>query len=114
MSASEIVVAPTFDEACEKFRGGDLKHIHAFVDKLVTDPYRAGLHFEKLHEHTDDKMRSARVSRELRAIAYECSDVITLLWVDHHDRAYRWARSKCVTCHPVTGRVLEVTDAEVI
>ena len=55
-------------------------------------------------------MCSARVSLEMRAIAYRSAGTLTLLWVDHHDAAYAWARSRCVECHPVTGHVVRVFE----
>ena len=34
-----------------------------------------------------------------------------MLWVDHHDRAYRWARRKRCRVNPMTG-VVQVCDAQ--
>jgi mRNA-degrading endonuclease RelE of RelBE toxin-antitoxin system len=111
VTSPDIVVADTFDQACERLDQADAKRADAFVDRLVTDPSRAGTHFEIVRKQPDRNMRSARVSLELRAIAYLHGETLTLLWVDHHDSAYRWARAKCVVCHPVTGHVIAVTDA---
>jgi hypothetical protein len=111
MTTPAIVVADSFDEACDRLEKGDAKHVDAFVVRLVDDPSRAGMRFEIVRKQSDRNMRSARVSLDLRAIGYLCGETLTLLWVDHHDAAYRWARSKCVVCQPITGHVISVTDA---
>ena len=109
---TEIFVADSFDESALRFEGSEAKHVVAFVDKLAASPGSHGVRFEPVREAHDRHMLSARVSRSLRAIAYECAGVLSLLWVDHHDRAYTWARARCVECHPVTGRVVRVYEAE--
>ena len=111
MTTPAIVIADTFDQACERLETTDAKRADVFVDKLAADPTQAGMRFEIVRKQSDRNMRSARVSLELRAIGYLYGETLTLLWVDHHDAAYRWARSKCVECHPITGHVISVTDA---
>ena len=108
----EILVAESFDESARRFEGPEAAHVAAFVDKLVASPNGHGVRFEPVREAHESHMVSARVSLALRAIAYECADVLTLLWVDHHDQAYAWARTRCVECHPLTGRVVRVYEAE--
>ena len=109
---AEIVVADSFDESAGRLEGPEAKHVAAFVDKLAASPDSHGVRFEPVSRAHDRHMVSARASRSLRAIAYECAGVLTLLWVDHHDRAYTWARARCVECHPVTGRVVRVYEFE--
>jgi hypothetical protein len=36
-------------------------------------------------------------------------DVYVLLYVDHHDDAYRWAENRKLTINPVTGAMQMVT-----
>ena len=108
----EIAIADSFEESGSRLEGSAAKHVAAFVEKLVAEPDSHGAHFEPVRNAQDRHMLSARVSRELRAIAYECAGLLTLLWVDHHDHAYAWARTRCVECHPMTGRVLRVYEAD--
>ena len=108
----ERVVAGSFEEAARRLEGPEAKHIAAFVDKLAADPASHGARFEPVRKAQDRHMLSARVSLSLRAIAYECAGVLTLLWVGHHDAVYAWARNRCVECHPVTGRVVRVYEAD--
>jgi hypothetical protein len=107
---TEVVVADSFEEALSRLDANDARRARRFLDRLCDEPDRAGLNFEIVRKQPDRNMCSARVSLEMRAIAYRCSGALTLLWVDHHDAAYAWARARCVECHPVTGRVLHVSE----
>ena len=108
---TEIVIADSFPQSAARFQGPDAKHVAAFVEKLMVSPDAHGVRFEPVRDAHDHHMLSARVSRSLRAIAYECAGVLTLLHVDHHDQAYAWARGRCAECHPVTGRIVRVYEA---
>src|SRR5690606_8115716 len=49
-------------------------------------------------------------------LAPEQGDVFVLLWVDHHDEAYRWAEKRVIEVHPHTGalqvfQTVETTEA---
>ncbi len=112
MTAPEIVVANSFEECVARLDPTSAQRARAFLGKLAEDPQRGSLNFEIVRKQPDRKMRSARVSHELRAIAYVSGPTLTLLWVAHHDDAYSWARSMCVVCHPMTGKVLEVREVE--
>lgn len=103
----QIEVAASFEEAAARLQGPDRKHVDAFVQKLVAAPDSWGVHFEMVRDAHDRHMLSARVSRDLRAVGYECGDVLTLLWADQHDKAYTWAAHRCVECHPVSGHVIK-------
>ncbi len=111
MIAPEIVVAPSFEEAVKRLDPSEARRTSAFLDKLTEDPGRGGMRFEIVRKQPDRNICSARVSMELRAIGYNTGGTLTLLWVAHHDEAYVWARTKCIICHPLTGRVLKVYDA---
>jgi hypothetical protein len=68
---------------------------------------------ELVHDASDRSIRSLRVTNDLRAIAHVETGQLLLLYVDQHDKAYRWARDHCVECHPVTGELQVVaTTAE--
>jgi hypothetical protein len=108
---TQVAVADSFEDAVAHLEKPDGKRARRFMDKLCDDPARAGLGFEIVRRQPDRNMRSARVSLEMRAIGYQCSGTLTLLWVDHHDAAYAWARARCVECHPVTGTVIRVFEA---
>jgi superfamily I DNA/RNA helicase len=55
---------------------------------------------------------SVRIDQAYRAIVFHPgAQVFVLTWVDHHDDAYEWARTKVFTVHPLTG-ALQVVNAE--
>ena len=89
------VFAPTWMQSATRLDAGDAKRVLAFHNKLMEDPdaTRPGLGFEHLEGVHDRHVQSLRVDRDLRAIAWHDGDVAVLLYVDHHDAAYRWAES---------------------
>ena len=84
-----------------------------FIRKFTTDPKQPSIHYEPLRGAADSQLRSVRIGDDYRAIirAPEQGDIFVLLWVDHHDEAYRWAQSKQVEVHPATG-TMQVFDVD--
>ena len=66
---------------------------------------------EKIAGATDDKVRSARVGDDWRAIviAPEKGNTFLLMHIDHHDEAYRWCNNKRFETHGSLG-MLQVFD----
>jgi mRNA-degrading endonuclease RelE of RelBE toxin-antitoxin system len=81
------------------------KRVREFTRKFRQDPMSPGINYEKLSGEVDPQLRSVRVGIDYRAIvlAPKQGDVYVLLWVDHHDEAYRWAENRRVEVHPATG-----------
>lgn len=70
-----------------------------FINKFKNNPKTLGTHLEKLQNSQDEKIYSARINEAYRAILAieEETGVYLILWVDHHDEAYEWARrKKCI------------------
>jgi len=67
-----------------------------FINKFRNNPKSSSIHMEKLKNAKDEKLFSARINDEYRAILAieEETGVYLVLWVDHHDEAYEWARRK--------------------
>jgi mRNA-degrading endonuclease RelE of RelBE toxin-antitoxin system len=84
-----------------------------FLRKFTADPKQASIHYEPVRGAQDKQLRSVRIGDDYRAIirAPERGDVFLLLWVDHHDEAYRWAASKRTAVHPATG-TLQLFDPD--
>ncbi|WP_437737337.1 UvrD-helicase domain-containing protein [Sorangium sp. So ce1335] len=76
-----------------------------FLRKFTADPRQPSIHYEPIRGARDPQLRSARIGDDYRAIVREpeAGDVFLLLWIDHHDEAYRWAASKRTEVHPATG-----------
>ena len=83
--------------------------------RFQTDPSASGFHYEKIRAARDPHLRSVRIDGDWRGIVFvpPRSDLYVLLYVDHHDAAYRWAEHRKLTINPVTGAMQVVLVAEV-
>src|SRR5262249_20552021 len=70
----------------------------------------------RLHplEMRDRRFHSISPNMDLRIIVFRDGDRHVLMYVDHHDPAYRWAERRTVTTHPVTGSAQIVEFEEVV
>lgn len=78
-----------------------------FINKFRNNPFSNGINFEKLQGGADKKIYSVRIDETYRGIVVkpEESNVFLLLWVDHHDEAYDWAKRKRCEINPITGSI---------
>lgn len=78
-----------------------------FMNKFRNDPTSPGIHYEKLNECQDKKLCSVRIDDTYRGIVVRQPEagVYLLLWVDHHDEAYAWAKNKKCEVNPKTGAI---------
>ena len=87
-----------------------------FMSKFRMDPTLPGINYEKLKHTKDPNLRSVRIDQAYRGIVLkpDANNVYVLLWVDHHDKAYKWAANKVCRIHPETGslQVFQVEDSE--
>lgn len=83
--------------------------VHAKVLKWAilfqTDPRSTGIHYETIQGARDRNLKSVRLDQDWRGIVFtpDSGDVYVLLYVGHHDDAYRWAEQRGLTINPVTG-----------
>lgn len=84
-----------------------------FVNKFRYDPTQPSLNYEKIQSAKDPKVRSVRVNLAYRAIVVkpDAGNVYMLVWVDHHDEAYAWAKNRLFEINPATGG-LQIIDVE--
>ena len=73
--------------------------------QFQSDPTSSGINYENIKTARDPNLKSVRLDRDWRGIVFKPSsgDVYVLLYVDHHDDAYRWAENRKLTVNPVTG-----------
>lgn len=78
-----------------------------FMNKFRNDPTSPGINYEKLNACQDKKMCSVRIDDTYRGIVVRQPEtgVYLLLWVDHHDEAYAWAKNKKCEVNPKTGAI---------
>lgn len=73
--------------------------------QFQADPKSPGINYENINGARDPNLKSVRLDGDWRGIVFKPSvgDVYVLLYVDHHDDAYRWAENRKLTINPVTG-----------
>ena len=78
-----------------------------FMNKFRNDPTSSGINYEKLNACQDKKMCSVRIDDTYRGIVVRQPEtgVYLLVWVDHHDEAYAWAKNKKCEVNPKTGAI---------
>lgn len=78
-----------------------------FFNKFRNDPMSPGINYEKINEGIDKNICSIRIDDTYRGIVVRQpeSGVFMLLWVDHHDEAYAWAKRKKCSINKTTGSV---------
>ena len=86
-----------------------------FVNKFRNNPMSSGINYEKLSNGIDQKIYSVRIDDTYRGIVARQQEtgVYLLLWVDHHDEAYKWASRKRCEVNPKTGAI-QVFDVETV
>ncbi|MFT3801169.1 MAG: AAA family ATPase [Burkholderiaceae bacterium] len=84
--------------------------------KFQADPTNSGINYENINGARDPNLKSVRIDQAWRGIVFKPSsgDVYVLLYVDHHDSAYRWAENRKLTINPVTGAMQLLTLEEVV
>ena len=78
-----------------------------FINKFRNNPQSPGINYEKINGGMDKKIWSVRIDDTYRGITVRQPEtgVYLLLWVDHHDEAYAWARNKKCEINPKTGSI---------
>ena len=89
--------------------------VSEFVKKFRNNPNSPGINYEKLNGCPDKKIWSVRIDNSYRGIVVRQQEtgVYLLLWVDHHDEAYKWAKSKKCEVNRMTGAI-QVYDIVVV
>jgi len=93
--------------------------VHSKVMKWAiqfqADPTSPGINYETIHAARDANLRSVRLDGDWRGIVFKpnAGDVYVLLYVGHHDDAYRWAENRKLSINPVTGAMQLVTLEQV-
>jgi hypothetical protein len=73
--------------------------------RFQTDPTATGINYEVIRSARDRNLKSVRIDQDWRGIVFKppAGDVYVLMYVDHHDDAYRWAEGRRIAVNPVTG-----------
>lgn len=96
-------IADTFTDSLARLTGEEQKSVKTTAFDLQLNPVNPGMSFHKLDKAKDKHFWSVRVSSDIRLILHKTASSLLLCYVDHHDKAYRWAERRKLVTHPTTG-----------
>ena len=101
----KVAIFDEFLDAFARIPRSKQKKVSKFLRKFRQDPTQPSINYEPISTFSDPRLRTVRIDLEYRAIVRqpEQGNTYLLLWVDHHDKAMRWAQNKSVSVHPETG-----------
>jgi AAA domain len=108
----EFRIADTFTASLARLTGQEQKAAKTTAFDLQMDPTSNGLSFHKLDRAKDANFWSVRVNDDIRIIVHRTAASLLLVYVDHHDDAYKWAERRKIERHPTTGamQLVEVRE----
>jgi hypothetical protein len=73
--------------------------------RFQSDPTASSINYELIQNARDRNLKSVRIDQDWRGIVFKppAGDIYVLMYVDHHDAAYRWAERRRVAVNPSTG-----------
>jgi hypothetical protein len=96
-------IADTFTTSLGRLTAQEQKAVKTTAFDLQMDPSAPGLSFHKLDRAKDTNFWSVRVNADIRLITHRTASSLLLVYVDHHDDAYKWAERRKIERHPTTG-----------
>lgn len=108
----EFRIADTFTSSLTRLTAQEQKAAKTTAFDLQLNPASPGLSFHKLDRAKDSNFWSVRVNADIRIIVHRTAGSILLVYVDHHDDAYKWAERRKIERHPTTGamQLVEVRE----
>ena len=82
------------------------------MSRYMDNPAGNGLNLESVEGSKDKSLKSLRLDRGYRAIAFETPTDIMFVHVNEHDKAYRWAEGRRVKLDSATNRIRIVEEIE--
>lgn len=105
-------IADTFTDSLARLTGDEQKAVKTTAFDLQLNPANPGMSFHRLDKARDKKFWSVYVNDDIRLIVHRSDESLLLCYVDHHDKAYRWAERRKLETHPKTGaaQLVEVRE----
>ena len=111
---SDFLIADTFTDSLARLTGDEQKAAKTTAFDLQLDPVNPGMQFHKIEKSKDKNFWSVRASADIRLIVHKMTGSLLLCYVDHHDKAYEWARRRRLEAHPTTGAAQLVEIRETV
>ena len=99
----DFCISDTFTDSLAKLTGDEQKLVKTTAFDLQMNPVNPGMSLHKLDKAKDKNFWSVRVGSDVRLIMHKTAASLLLCYVDHHDKAYRWAERRKLETHPKTG-----------
>jgi Superfamily I DNA and RNA helicases len=108
----EFRIADTFTDSLSRLTAQEQKAVKTTAFDLQLNPASPGLSFHKLDRARDPNFWSLRANADIRLIVHRSAASLLLVYVDHHDDAYKWAERRKIERHPTTGamQLVEVRE----
>ena len=108
----EFRIADTFTDSLSRLTAQEQKAVKTTAFDLQLDASAPGLSFHKLDRAKDPHFWSVRVNADIRLIVHRTQSSLLLVYVNHHDAAYKWAERRKIERHPTTGamQLVEVRE----
>src|SRR5262245_29359255 len=110
---SDLALTPSFQKSLARLTRQEQNLVHQTVMQFWMNPDAPGHRLHPL-DMRERRFHSISPNMNLRVIVFRDGDRHVLMYVDHHDAAYRWAERRAVATHPVTGSAQVVEFEEVV
>ena len=73
--------------------------------RFQSDPTSGSINYEPILAARDKNLKSVRIDQDWRGIVFKppAGDIYVLMYVAHHDAAYKWAEGRRIAVNPTTG-----------
>jgi len=99
----EFRIADTFTDSLLRLTAQEQKAVKTTAFDLQLNPASPGMKFHKIDRAKDPNFWSVRVNADIRLVVHKSAASLLLVYVDHHDDAYKWAERRKIERHPKTG-----------
>lgn len=96
-------ISDTFTDSLARLTSDEQKSVKTTAFDLQMNPASPGMNFHRLEKPRDKNFFSVRINDDIRLILHRTAASLLLCYVDHHDKAYRWAERRKLETHPKTG-----------
>ena len=110
----KFLIADSFTDSLARLTNSEQKLVKTTAFDLQLNPANPGHKLHKLDKARDKNFWSVRVNDDIRLVVHRSENSLLLCYVDHHEKAYEWARPRKLETHPKTGAAQMVLVRETV
>ncbi len=105
-------IASSFQDSLQRLTNTEQTVVKTTVFDLQSNPANPGLQMHRLDKIKDPNFWSVRANQDIRVIVHKMGANLLVCYVDHHDKAYKWAENRKLEVHPQTGaaQIVEIRE----